>query len=66
MDNLKIIDELLCLFKPKELSWGEFENEYNITKTAISTLRNSWNNGQMDKITLSLSKYFKGEIKCKN
>lgn len=58
IDDLKIIDELLCMMKGFDKSWEYVENKDNITHLAMSRLRDAYFSGEMKTITASLAIYF--------
>lgn len=62
MDDLKIIDELLCMMKGFDKSWEYVENKDNITHLAVSRLRDAYFSGEMKNITASLAIYFDPEL----
>ena len=62
LDDLKIIDELLCTMKGFDESWEHIENKYNITNLAMSRLRDAYFSGEMKSTTASLAIYFDPEL----
>ncbi len=65
LDDLKIIDELLCMMKGFDESWEYIEGKYNITNLAMSRLRDAYFSGEMKSTTASLAVYFDPELKNK-
>jgi|GEM_PF-7020836 hypothetical protein len=63
LDDLKIIDELLCMMRGFDESWEHLEYKYNITNLAISRLRDAYFSGEMKSTTASLAIYFDPELK---
>lgn len=65
LDDLKIIDELLCMMRAFDESWEHIEHKYNITNLAVSRLRDAYFSGEMKSTTASLAIYFDSELKNK-
>ena len=42
-------------------TWKHLEQRYSITKIAMQRLYEAWKHGEMEEITLGLSKYFEGK-----
>lgn len=62
--DLKLIDELLCDLKQElgDPPWKVVEFHTSITLHAMLRLRRAYTLGEMELITLSLAKYFQGEV----
>lgn len=60
MNDLKIIDELLCAYRElNDRTWKEVEDDSNINKLAMSRLKQAWQSREMiNGITTSLAQYF--------
>ena len=62
--DLKLIDELLCLYvKRTYRTWEDVENHSNIPKECMARLRQAWESGEMEQITFGLSGYFGKDAK---
>lgn len=62
MDDLKLIDELLVLLRPSDMSWSEFECEHSfVVLVAMRRLRQAWAGGEMKLITGSISNHFEAD-----
>lgn len=64
MSDLKLLDEVLCLYQlTTGKSWAEIESGTFIMGEALNRLRQSWQSDRMPLITASLADYFSGPAK---
>ena len=62
MDDLKMIDELLCLYvKTGDMTWEDVESDSNLSYECMVRLRLAWHKKEPKSMTLSLHNYFKKE-----
>jgi hypothetical protein len=59
MNDLKLIDELLCDYKTaKGITLADLEHYSSVTAAAMQRLRQAWKSGEMPVITLSFANHF--------
>ena len=60
VQDLYLLDSLLLLMVDHDKGgWAELEKRYNATWRAIRRLRQAFESGEMERITMSLAEYFR-------